>query len=71
MKTDVSLAKISDCCYVIWGILKSGISTRQAWNLTQYIGSDQNHHQGKEMQQGKMVGWGGLTKNWEKERSER
>ena len=31
----------------------------------------QNHPQEKEMQQGKMVVWGGLTNNWEKKRSER
>ena len=27
---------------------------------------DQNHHQEKEMQEGKMVLWGGLTNSWEK-----
>ena len=55
MKTDVSLAKILDCCYVISGILKSRIGARQAWNLTQCIGSDRNHPQEKEMQQDEMA----------------
>ena len=34
-------------------------------------GGDQNHAQEKEMQEDKMVGWGGLTNSWEKKRSER
>ena len=29
-------------------------------------GSDQNHPQEKEMQEGKIVVWGGFTNNWEK-----
>ena len=29
-------------------------------------GDDQNHPQEKEMQEGKMVLWGGLTNSWEK-----
>ena len=29
-------------------------------------GSDQNHSQEKEMQEGKMVGWGGLKNSWER-----
>ena len=28
-------------------------------------GGDQNHHQEKEMQEGKVVIWGGLTNSWE------
>ena len=34
-------------------------------------GSDQDHPQEKEMQEGKMVAWRGLTNSWEKKRSER
>ena len=34
-------------------------------------GSDQEHHQEKEMQKGKMVVWVGLTNSWENKRSER
>ena len=30
-------------------------------------GGDQDHPQEKEMQQGKMIVWGGLTNSWEKE----
>ena len=34
-------------------------------------GSDPDHPQEKEIQKGKMVGWGGLKNNYEKKRSER
>ena len=34
------------------------------WHCTG--GSDQDHPQDKEMQNGKMVVWGGLTNSWEK-----
>ena len=34
-------------------------------------GSDQDHPQGKDMQKGKMVVWGGLTNGWEKKRHKR
>ena len=34
-------------------------------------GGDQNHPKEKEMQEGKVVVWGGLTNSWEKKRSER
>ena len=34
-------------------------------------GSDNNHPQEKEIQEGKLVVWGGLTNSWEKKRSER
>ena len=34
-------------------------------------GSDQNHSQEKALQEGKMVVWGGLTNNWEKNRSKK
>ena len=37
---------------------------RGSWHCTG--GSDQDHSQDKEMQQGKMVVWGGLTNSWEK-----
>ena len=34
--------------------------------LEYYVrGGDQNHHQEKEMQEGKVVIWGGLTNSWE------
>ena len=33
--------------------------------------SDQNHPKENEMQEGKVVVWGGLTNSWEKKRSER
>ena len=32
-------------------------------------GSDRDHPQEKEMQKGKMIVWGGLSKGWEKKRS--
>ena len=38
---------------------------RGLWHCTG--DSDQDHSQEKEMQQGKMVVWGGLTNSWEKE----
>jgi len=38
------------------------------WHCTG--GSDQDHPQEKEMQKGEMVVWGGLTKSYEKKRSE-
>ena len=41
---------------------------RGSWHWTG--GSDQDHRQEKEMQKGKMVVWRGLTKSWEKKRSE-
>ena len=31
----------------------------------------QNHHKEKEMQEGKMIVWGGLTNSWEKKRIEK
>ena len=34
-------------------------------------GSDQNHSQEKEIQEDKLVVWGGLTNSWEKKRRER
>ena len=34
-------------------------------------GGDQDHPQEKEMQQGKMIVWGGLTNNWEKEEKQK
>ena len=34
-------------------------------------GSDQNYSKEKEMQEGKVVVWGGFTNNWGKKRSER
>ena len=34
-------------------------------------GNDQNHPKEKEMQEGRVVVWGGFTNNWEKKRSER
>ena len=34
-------------------------------------GSNQNHPKEKEMQEGKVVVWGGLTDSWEKKRSKR
>ena len=40
-----------------------------SWHCTG--GSDQDHPQEKEMQQGKMIFWGGLTNSWEKNRSKR
>ena len=33
--------------------------------------SDQNHTKGKEMQEGKVVVWGGFKNSWGKKRSER
>ena len=39
------------------------------WHCTG--GSDQDYPQGKEIQKGKMVVWGGLTNSWEKKRSKR
>ena len=40
-----------------------------SWHYTG--GSDQDYPQEKEMQNGKMVVWGGLTNSWERKRSER
>ena len=71
MKTDVSLAKILDCYYVISGILENGIGARQAWNLTQCIGGDRNHPQEKETQQGEKAVQGGLTDSWAKKGGKR
>ena len=34
-------------------------------------GSDQNHFKGKEMQEGKVVAWGGFINSWGKKRSKR
>ena len=34
-------------------------------------GSDQNHPKEKEMQEGKMVVWGGFTNSWGKKRSKK
>ena len=42
---------------------------RVSWHCTG--SSDQDHSQGKEMQKGKMVVWGGLTNSWVKKRSKR
>ena len=42
---------------------------RGSWHCLGVI--DQNHPQGKEMQEGKMVVWGGLINSWEKKRSKR
>ena len=39
-----------------------------SWHCTG--GRDQDHPQGKDMQKGKMVVWGGLTNSCEKKRSE-
>ena len=40
-----------------------------SWHCTGW--RDQDHSQGKEMQKGKIVVWGGLTNSCEKQRSER
>ena len=40
---------------------------RVSWDGTG--GSDQDHHQEKEMQKAKLVFWGGLTNSWKKKRS--
>ena len=40
-----------------------------SWHCTG--GRDQDHPQGKEMQQGKMVAWGGLTNIYEKKRNKK
>ena len=42
---------------------------RSVWHCTGV--SDQNHPQEKEMQQGKIVVWGGLTNSWEKKTSKK
>ena len=42
---------------------------RSSWHTTG--GRDQDHPQGKEMQKGKMVVWGGLTNSCEVKRSEK
>ena len=39
---------------------------RSVWHCTGV--SDQNHPQEKEIQQGKIVVWGGLTNSWEKKK---
>ena len=39
---------------------------RGSWHCIR--GSDQDHPQEKEVQEGKMVVWGGLTNSWEKEK---
>ena len=46
-----------------------GTMDRVSWHCTE--GNDQDHHQEKEMQKGKMDVWGGLTNSWEKKRSKR
>ena len=41
----------------------------RSWHCTR--GSDQDHDQEKEMQNGKLVGWEGLTNSCEKKRSKK
>ena len=51
-------------CHSAWRTMDGGL-----WHCAG--GSDQDHPQGKEMQKGKMVVWGGLINCWEKKRSYR
>ena len=55
-------------CCDSWGCKE--LDTTEQLNWTELTGdSDQNHPQGKEMQKGKMVVWGGLTNSWEKKKA--
>ena len=60
-------ASSSPAFLMMYSILK--LMDRGSWHCIG--GSNQDHLQEKEMQKGKMVVWGGLTKSWGKKRSKR
>ena len=55
----------------LWNISKSHFIYKKHGVYGTIRSDDQNHSQEKEMQESKVVVWEGLTKSWEKKRSER